>query len=104
MRGVVSLAAALALPADFPFRNLILYVVFAVILGTSVVQGMSLPWLGVLTTQRHRLYELHRESIIEEALVQKLEREIDMEESRNKIDLECDLKSENVLTRQTNIS
>ena len=39
---------------------------------------------GVLAAQRHRLHELFRESIIEEALVQKLEREIDMEESRIK--------------------
>jgi len=45
MRGVVSLAAAMALPSDFPFRNLILFVVFVVILGTLVVQGLSLPWL-----------------------------------------------------------
>ena len=167
MRGVVSLAAALALPSDFEPRNLILFVVFVVILGTLVVQGLSLPWLvkklklsgnvpsssqqeldarlallaagnlyldrrksqgvptaeidylrshfraqadswlvrldlddesllesqslvchnaftGVLTAQRHRLQELVRESIIEESLVQKLEREIDMEESRIK--------------------
>jgi monovalent cation/hydrogen antiporter len=167
MRGVVSLAAALALPISFPFRDLILYVVFVVILGTLVVQGMSLPWLvrvlklagggrsfreqemdarlallaaanmylddkresgvgpaeidylrsyfrghadnwlmrleledetvlqeqsvvchrvfsGVLNAQRHRLHQLVREAIIEESLVQKLEREIDMEESRIK--------------------
>jgi CPA1 family monovalent cation:H+ antiporter len=167
MRGVVSLAAALALPADFPLRNLILYVVFAVILGTLVVQGLSLPWLvrklglsggerssgdqemdarlallaaanlyldqrlsygspkqevdflrshfqghadnwltrlnldveqslerqtsachksftGVLDAQRSRLHELIRESIIEESIAQKLERELDMEESRIK--------------------
>ena len=167
MRGVVSLAAAMALPSDFPFRNLILFVVFVVILGTLVLQGLSLPWLvrklklsgngpsstqqemdarlallaaanmylddrksqgfpgneidylrshfraqadswlmrldlddesllesqspvchraftGVLTAQRHRLDELVRQSIIEESLVQKLEREIDMEESRIK--------------------
>ncbi len=167
MRGVVSLAAAMALPSDFPFRNLILFIVFVVILGTLVVQGFSLPWLvqwlklsgggpsasqqemdarlallaaanlylderrakgvpaneleylrshfraqadswlmrldlddetllesqsqvchiaftGVLTAQRHRLHLLARESIIEESLVQKLEREIDMEETRIK--------------------
>jgi CPA1 family monovalent cation:H+ antiporter len=167
MRGVVSLAAAMALPSDFPFRNLILFIVFLVILGTLVVQGLSLPWLvrklklsgqgpsssqqeldarlallaaanlyldkrqsqgvdaneieylrshfrsqadswlirldledesllenqspvchkaftGVLTAQRHRLHDLVRQSIIEEALVQKLEREIDMEETRIK--------------------
>ena len=39
---------------------------------------------GVLTAQRRRLHELFRQSIIEESLVQKLEREIDMEESRIK--------------------
>ena len=39
---------------------------------------------GVLSAQRHRLNELHRESIIEETLVQKLAKEIDMEDSRIK--------------------
>ncbi len=167
MRGVVSLAAAMALPSDFPFRNLVLFVVFVVILGTLVVQGLSLPWVvrklnlsesgpsrthqeidarlallatanlylddrtaagipvreidflrshfrahadnwlsrleledestlatqsslchktftGVLTAQRYRLHELVRDSIIEESLCQKIEREIDMEETRIK--------------------
>jgi monovalent cation/hydrogen antiporter len=45
MRGAVSLAAALALPAGFPLRNLILFLTFAVILATLVVQGLSLPAL-----------------------------------------------------------
>ncbi len=45
MRGVVSLAAALALPINFPKRDLILFVVFGVILGTLVVQSLSLPWM-----------------------------------------------------------
>lgn len=43
MRGVVSLAAALALPLDFPKRELILFIAFAVILGTLVVQSLTLP-------------------------------------------------------------
>lgn len=57
MRGVVSLAAALALPLTvqngqpFPGRDLIIFVTFVVILLTLVVQGLSLPflirWLGV---------------------------------------------------------
>ncbi len=42
MRGVVSLAAALALPLDFPFRDLIVFLAFAAILGTLVVQGTTL--------------------------------------------------------------
>ncbi len=51
MRGAVSLAAALALPpttdAGEPFdeRPVILFIVFCVILGTLVLQGLSLPWL-----------------------------------------------------------
>lgn len=43
MRGVVSLAAALALPLDFPKRELILFLAFAVILGTLVMQSLTLP-------------------------------------------------------------
>jgi CPA1 family monovalent cation:H+ antiporter len=51
MRGVVSLAAALALPvtiADgtpFPGRDLILFLTFVVIFATLVLQGLSLPYL-----------------------------------------------------------
>jgi monovalent cation/hydrogen antiporter len=43
LRGAVSLAAALALPASFPERNLILLLTFAVILVTLVGQGLTLP-------------------------------------------------------------
>jgi len=49
MRGVVSLAAALAIPTtldsitEFPQRNLILFITFVVILLTLVVQGLTLP-------------------------------------------------------------
>lgn len=51
MRGVISLAAALALPlqtasgAPFVWRNLIIFLTFCVILATLVVQGLSLPLL-----------------------------------------------------------
>ncbi len=51
MRGVVALAAASSLPVtvmdgrDFPQRNLILFLTFAVILVTLVLQGTSLPFL-----------------------------------------------------------
>ena len=49
MRGAVSLAAALAIPlttdagAPFPQRDLIIFLTFCVILGTLVVQGLTLP-------------------------------------------------------------
>jgi CPA1 family monovalent cation:H+ antiporter len=42
MRGTVTLAAALALPTDFPFRDLILATAFGVTLGTLVLQGLTL--------------------------------------------------------------
>jgi CPA1 family monovalent cation:H+ antiporter len=54
MRGIVTLAAALALPdggpADaFPFRDFILFTAFCVVLGTLVVQGMTVrPLMRVL--------------------------------------------------------
>jgi CPA1 family monovalent cation:H+ antiporter len=49
MRGVVSLAAALALPAGFPGRDFILAATFAVILVTVLVQGATLaPLIRVL--------------------------------------------------------
>ncbi len=47
MRGTVTLAAALALPtggegAEFPYRDLILVTAFGVVLGTLVLQGLTL--------------------------------------------------------------
>jgi len=50
MRGVVSLAAALAIPVtldnhtSFPYRNLILFITFVVILLTLLLQGLTLPY------------------------------------------------------------
>ena len=49
LRGAVSLAAALALPltidggAPFPQRSFVIYLAFCVILGTLVLQGLTLP-------------------------------------------------------------
>jgi Na+/H+ antiporter len=51
MRGVVSLAAALALPftvqggEPFPQRGLVIWLAFCVIIATLVGQGLTLPWL-----------------------------------------------------------
>jgi monovalent cation/hydrogen antiporter len=48
MRGIVTLAAALALPdggpgTAFPHRDFILFTAFCVVLGTLVIQGMTVP-------------------------------------------------------------
>ena len=49
MRGLVTLATAFALPVDFPQRNLVVLTAFAVVLGTLVVQGLTLkPLIGML--------------------------------------------------------
>jgi Na+/H+ antiporter len=42
MRGIVTLAAALALPAGFPARDLVLFTAFCVVLVTLVLQGATL--------------------------------------------------------------
>jgi Na+/H+ antiporter len=62
VRGIVSLAAALAIPIatandqPFPQRNLILFITFSVILVTLVGQGLLLPsvvrWLGLARAGR----------------------------------------------------
>jgi Na+/H+ antiporter len=72
VRGAVSLAAALALPfalpdgSAFPYRDLILFVSFGVILITLVGFGLGLPpvvkWLGVAQAGRaERVAELESE-------------------------------------------
>ena len=45
MRGIVTLAAAMALPPDFPYRNLIVLTAFAAVLGTLTIQGLTLKSL-----------------------------------------------------------
>jgi monovalent cation/hydrogen antiporter len=77
MRGVVSLAAALALPliirdgSPFPGRDLILFLTFVVILATLVVQGLSLPLL------------IRRLGIKDDGSMQKEEREARLKANRD---------------------
>ncbi|WP_022823716.1 Na+/H+ antiporter [Hymenobacter norwichensis] len=72
MRGVVSLAAALSIPLltpqgqPFPYRNLILFITFVVILVTLVFQGLTLPWLirKVNPENRHQSIPEERQELI----------------------------------------
>lgn len=67
MRGVVSLAAALALPLTviggepFPNRDLIIFLTFCVIFSTLVLQGLTLRpiicWLGLQSDSREQVHE-----------------------------------------------
>ncbi len=69
MRGVVSLAAALAIPEflpngeAFPQRNLILFVTFVVILLTLLVQGLTLPYFIRRSGVFDSLGELREEEV-----------------------------------------
>ncbi len=92
IRGIVSLAAALAIPlttqngADFPHRDLILFVTFFVILVTLVGQGLLLPSvvaaLGLINAgrrERHdnRVAELKGRRRAVEAAIERLDRLVD---------------------------
>jgi CPA1 family monovalent cation:H+ antiporter len=83
MRGVVSLAAALALPATlaggsaFPHRNSIVFLTFCVILVTLVLQGLTLPplirALGLAKAAGPNCEEQEARRIVTEAAVSHLE-------------------------------
>jgi len=45
MRGVVTLAAAFVLPEETPHRDVLVLAAFAVVGGTLLVNGTTLPWL-----------------------------------------------------------
>jgi CPA1 family monovalent cation:H+ antiporter len=48
MRGIVTLAAAFALPDEFPYRDQILLTAFVVVLGSLLIQGLTLRPLILL--------------------------------------------------------
>ena len=58
MRGIVTLAAALALPDKFPYRDLLLLTAFSVVLGTLILQGLTLrPLMMALRFAGDRVIE-----------------------------------------------
>jgi len=73
MRGIVTLAAALALPANFPQRDFILLTAFIVVFGTLVLQGLTLrPLLNLLRLPKDTIVEneiaLARKSALKAAI------------------------------------
>ena len=84
MRGVVSLAAALALPltlhhgTPFPHRDFIVLVTFVVIFCTLVVQGLSLAplihWLGIRPDPLAGREEVHVRVQLAERILEYLDR------------------------------
>jgi CPA1 family monovalent cation:H+ antiporter len=77
MRGVVSLAAALAIPITlhnnepFPHRNLILFITFLVILLTLLIQGLTLPYF----IKTSKLFE-NNDEVPEEEIKLKIKNEL----------------------------
>jgi CPA1 family monovalent cation:H+ antiporter len=82
-RGAVSLAAALALPlttdagGPFPARDLIIFLTYAVIFATLVIQGLSLPWLirvlGVTRAGDEDNEEIHARLVAAKAALDELD-------------------------------
>jgi CPA1 family monovalent cation:H+ antiporter len=75
MRGIVTLAAALALPEGFPGRDLIVLTAFLVVLGTLLIQGLTLkPLLRALNLRDGdpvaREEHMARERMLEAVYVQ----------------------------------
>ena len=73
MRGLVTLATAFALPADFPQRDLIVLTAFGVVIATVVIQGMTItPLIKLLKIDGHQAQQNEfvrtRRSLAEAAL------------------------------------
>jgi Na+/H+ antiporter len=89
MRGVVSLASALAIPITlagenaFPHRNLILFITFIVILITLVFQGLTLPliirWLGIEADDNEDQQQLSLRLRLAKAVIQHIETQYESE-------------------------
>jgi CPA1 family monovalent cation:H+ antiporter len=88
VRGVVSLAAALAVPfaiengQPFPHRDLILFVTFGVIIVTLVGQGLMMPlvvrWLGLMRlSTSERLGEVQAEIEARQAALEEVKKRLD---------------------------
>ncbi len=78
MRGGISLAVALTIPSTlFPARAALLFVTFAVILVTLVVQGLSLPplirWLRVESGPEESSEEIQARAHATEAVIERLD-------------------------------
>jgi monovalent cation/hydrogen antiporter len=83
MRGVVSLAAAFGLAATFPEKNLILFLTFVVVVGTLLIQGLTLPALirrlGVVGTEEQQdlIREAGAQHAAANAALARLDRELE---------------------------
>jgi CPA1 family monovalent cation:H+ antiporter len=99
IRGIVSLAAALAIPLTvasgepFPERDQILFLTFCVIAVTLIGQGLLMPrvidWLGLgelerrlIDAERRYSYELARAGQLKDDARRRIESELDLREAQ----------------------
>lgn len=82
MRGVVSLAAALAIPVTlsngdaFPHRNLILFITFVVILLTLLAQGLTLPYIIQRTGFFNAIFDAENEQTTKQKIKKELKEHV----------------------------
>ena len=82
MRGVVSLAAALAIPITldngtaFPNRDLILFITFVVILLTLLVQGLTLPYFIKRTRGFGEIFKQEADESVKQRMKQGLKQHV----------------------------
>ncbi|WP_377269440.1 Na+/H+ antiporter [Peterkaempfera sp. SMS 1(5)a] len=112
MRGVVSLAVAFSVPATddaghpFPARELILFLTFAVVIGTLLIQGLTLPALvRVLRLpqpdqQRLILVEAQAQSDASQAAHRRLDALL--QQTRNRLPAALETRLRRVLDRRQN--
>jgi monovalent cation/hydrogen antiporter len=81
MRGAVSLAAALAIPADAPARELVIFLAYGVVLVTLVVPGLTLApllrRLGLVRDEERRREEVEARLRLTRAALERLEKVTD---------------------------
>ena len=81
MRGAVSLAAALAIPADAPARDLVIFLAYVVVLFTLVLPGLTLgpllSRLGLARDDERRREEVEARLRLTRAALERLENERD---------------------------
>lgn len=112
MRGVVSLAIAFSIPLtaeggeDFPGRNLILFLTFTTVIGTLVVQGLTLPPLVRLLKlpERDRQAETLAEANAQAQASRTAERRLDelLDDERNALPPPLADRLRSVLERRRN--
>jgi Na+/H+ antiporter len=77
LRGAVSLAAALALPPEFPERDLLIWLTLCVIFATLVLQGLTLPVLiralGIHQDESEAAHEIRARKAAARAAVDRIE-------------------------------